>query len=683
MPRTGSALGHFFWQFCSYHVQRAQLLASFTHRLLVLACVSTGCVTAGALLYYVVSGEPLVACLFKSYGVMFRAPGFVVSQEQTLAATLVLNTMFIFSVFVFATLMGLVGDEVKQSIQAMRNGDVPLQLRGHTLVLNWNSLTLSLLRQLHHAQHDPKHCLYQRPVVVLADRPKAEMDAVVLATMKGLKFEVFLRSGRPSRQPDLQRVAAVSAGTVLLLQPEPCSSEAAAEALKATTLISLRALQLTQTPSSLPFNTSLSPSHLAGAAWQQISSWCSSAGNSSSKGLRSKTGASAAAAVAAAAAMRVVVQVPQLPRDDDLLGFLHSTTAGVSKVQGARLLSQRMLDRLVAQTAVQPGVGQAFREIVRAGADAAQLCWCDAAAAAQLEGSRFRQARQVFAHAVVLGVLVAADGELVLNPPDEMRLAAGDRLLGFTRQATLHPTAAGSTTTSSSSSSRWRYLGRSFSRANSMASNNLHMVPSNNSVSSLTCLDSDSTPRYLRPRTIKVIVLGWPEAAVDQLLSSLQETAPEGSCFTFLHSSTQQQTGSARHAGIMTAMAGAAAASVSSVGTAALSSQPLSPLRQQQHHDPQLEEQEQHHDQEQQQEQQPRVTLRHMHVPEPCSVSALTAAGIADADAVIIGGALAPVHSHHTCRMAGGGLSCTCEGDAMAVAALLTLQQALQLTASQ
>jgi hypothetical protein len=30
------------------------------------------------------------------------------------------------------------------------------------------------------------------------------MDAVVLTTMKGLKFEVILRSGRPSRQPDLQ-----------------------------------------------------------------------------------------------------------------------------------------------------------------------------------------------------------------------------------------------------------------------------------------------------------------------------------------------------------------------------------------------------------------------------------------------------------------------------------------------
>lgn len=86
---------------------------------------------------------------------------------------------------------------------------------------------------------------------------------------------------------------------------------------------------------------------------------------------------------------------------------------------------------------MQPGVGQAFREIVRAGADAAQLCWCEVPAGCQLEGARFRTARQAFPHAVVLGVLSAADGQLILNPPDEARLAAGDRLLGFTRQGAL------------------------------------------------------------------------------------------------------------------------------------------------------------------------------------------------------------------------------------------------------
>lgn len=42
-------------------------------------------------------------------------------------------------------------------IHAMRVGEVELRLRGHTLVLNWNGLTLSLLRQLCHAQKDSKH----------------------------------------------------------------------------------------------------------------------------------------------------------------------------------------------------------------------------------------------------------------------------------------------------------------------------------------------------------------------------------------------------------------------------------------------------------------------------------------------------------------------------------------------
>jgi hypothetical protein len=66
--------------------------------------------------------------------------------------------------------------DLSVQIQAMRNGDVPLQLRGHTLVLNWNSLTLSLLRQLYHAQHDPKHCLYKRPVVVLAGEQQLQQQ---------------------------------------------------------------------------------------------------------------------------------------------------------------------------------------------------------------------------------------------------------------------------------------------------------------------------------------------------------------------------------------------------------------------------------------------------------------------------------------------------------------------------
>lgn len=89
------------------------------------------------------------------------------------------------------------------------------------------------------------------------------------------------------------------------------------------------------------------------------------------------------------------------------------------------------MSRLVAETAVQPGTGHAFREILRAGEDSAQLRFCDVDK--QLIGS-FKAAQHKFAHAILLGVLLADPRQLCINPPDALQLREGDRLLGFTRQ---------------------------------------------------------------------------------------------------------------------------------------------------------------------------------------------------------------------------------------------------------
>jgi hypothetical protein len=48
------------------------------------------------------------------------------------------------------------------------------------------------------------------------------MDAVVLTTMKGLRFEVLLRSGRPSRQPDLQVTGGGQGAGVFLIDAGTC-----------------------------------------------------------------------------------------------------------------------------------------------------------------------------------------------------------------------------------------------------------------------------------------------------------------------------------------------------------------------------------------------------------------------------------------------------------------------------
>jgi hypothetical protein len=89
--------------------------------------------------------------------------------------------------------------------------------------------------------------------------------------------------------------------------------------------------------------------------------------------------------------------------------------------------------RLVAHTALQPGTATVFREVMRPGADAAQLSWCEIGPG--LAGSRFRDAPAKFPDDAVVGVLTGADGRLLLNPSDSLQLHLGDRLVGLTRRS--------------------------------------------------------------------------------------------------------------------------------------------------------------------------------------------------------------------------------------------------------
>jgi hypothetical protein len=102
----------------SYSFQRVSL-ANVHTRLLYLSGVSLANVLVGACLYRFVSGKAFSACLVKTYAVLFRAPGVGVFNEDTLAASLVLNLMFIFGLFVFACLLGMITDEIKLQVSAV------------------------------------------------------------------------------------------------------------------------------------------------------------------------------------------------------------------------------------------------------------------------------------------------------------------------------------------------------------------------------------------------------------------------------------------------------------------------------------------------------------------------------------------------------------------------------------
>lgn len=236
-----------------------------------------------------------------------------------------------------------------------------LPLRDHVVVLNWNQQALSLLKQLSHAQADSHSRLYKRPIVVLAEPSKSTLDSAVAAVFKGSKhLRLFCRSGRPAKARDLELVAAEAADTVIVLHPDSCSSKAAADALKATALVSLtclreRVLSGSQAHTSTPCNSSTWATVL-GCIPVAVHA-ASKAGGSLLKRLgyvqfRGRTSSLALSTNGLhSSSMRIVVQMensPSCSAQDDVISFLQDATASSlysGRIQQVQLLSQSTLDR--------------------------------------------------------------------------------------------------------------------------------------------------------------------------------------------------------------------------------------------------------------------------------------------------------------------------------------------------
>ncbi len=148
-----------------------------------------------------------------------------VRRRHTPAA--IAQVLFLFGMFIFAVLIGFIGDEIKHQascsetagglarmtvtscrtacrnvlapsftnhlcivvatttrsklslldtcpaagqFKLVRAGNTEVHLQSHILVLNWNALLVPLLRQLTAASSDRQHAFHKRPVVILADR---------------------------------------------------------------------------------------------------------------------------------------------------------------------------------------------------------------------------------------------------------------------------------------------------------------------------------------------------------------------------------------------------------------------------------------------------------------------------------------------------------------------------------
>ncbi|GAB4818940.1 hypothetical protein N2152v2_005986 [Parachlorella kessleri] len=356
------------------------LAAHVAIKILAVFTAAAPIVYAGGLLYSVITDSPIQLGLLKVYSVIIRVPGAKVTEEKSLAAGVLMNAFFLAGVFSFAVLIGIVSEEIKLQLKGVRIGNYPVVTADHTLVLNWNRQSTSLLRKMVQDSHGCSKSL-GRELVILAEESKDKMDSAILPLLDGSRLRVVTREGAPHSLSDLDAVSAARAKTVILLHPDNAKD---ADARKTATILGLEAARS-------------HPSMSIGA-------------------------------------QRVIVQNPEClaegrqaaGQSKSLMDLAHQTVKG-REMRLVEVNGNRNIARLIAQSAVQPGVASVYSNIAQSTPGAPDFYLRDCGE--ELHGKTYQEARRSYTEAVVCGLVRHSDRATQLNPSDNTKLHAADRLI--------------------------------------------------------------------------------------------------------------------------------------------------------------------------------------------------------------------------------------------------------------
>ncbi|DBB16525.1 TPA: hypothetical protein ACH3X3_014790 [Trebouxia sp. C0006] len=365
------------------------LLANVLVKIGAVFTVALPLVWLGGLLYHCTSGESLQISLFKVYAVLYRAPGAKVTEETTLPAALLMNLIFLCGLFTFAVVLGFVSEEIKSQLRSVKAGNYAVIAQDHTLVLNWNPQLVPLLKQMSLAKtHQIKAVLHDKPVVILAERDKLVMDAELGSILRECKIKVITREGAPHFVKDLAGVSAGQAKTIIVLNPDK-----AVDAVKSKTAT---VLAIEAARSRHPSMT-----------------YCD---------------------------QNIVLQTPEedrcppIPGENPLIDLLHRQQKG--SCRPVRVNGARDITRLMAQTAIQPGVANVYCAVTQHSRNGATFYLENFPT---MTGRSYREVRRSFKQGVVCGYVSKSDHSLHLNPGEQQKLEWGDRLIVLANDDSFEP----------------------------------------------------------------------------------------------------------------------------------------------------------------------------------------------------------------------------------------------------
>ncbi|KAK9815434.1 hypothetical protein WJX72_003650 [[Myrmecia] bisecta] len=364
------------------------MLGSTWSKLVAVFVVGIPAIAFGGALYSLTSGKSLTAGLISAYGALYKIPGVTVIGEVNAMTEMLMHVIWMVGTFTFAIVLGVVTEDIVNTVMAVRSGNYPVLATNHTLILNWNNQTVPLLKQIAIHKTERNSGAYKGPVVILADRDKEDMDAQLRSALKGFPMEWHTRKGAPYNIVDLQRVAAGQARTIILLDPateqDPGKKQVAA-------VLGIQTARATTTPR--PF-LRLQP-------------------------------------------QTVAVQEPEDEKNKSIVQAARNIMqASAQKLRLTDLSGRRDMSVLLAHSAVAPGVASVYCTIVQQSRNGVEFYIKDFP---ELSGLTYGAARRCFDRAIICGYIATDTGALCINPPDSDMMHAADRFVALAATGYFRP----------------------------------------------------------------------------------------------------------------------------------------------------------------------------------------------------------------------------------------------------
>jgi len=192
---------------------------SFLFQLLCLSFIVTAIVVVAGLLAMLVNPQKNILGNFWWAFLRVTDPGYL-GEDQLFNLGLLGSLVIVAGLIVFGLLITIISTAFQHRLEALKKGRIPVIECGHSLILGWGGVVYSVIDELLHADKMFGDRRKQKPIVILSDTSREEMETKIVNHCKNIgrdADEIITRTGDTRSLPDLEMVNLQQADEIIIL----------------------------------------------------------------------------------------------------------------------------------------------------------------------------------------------------------------------------------------------------------------------------------------------------------------------------------------------------------------------------------------------------------------------------------------------------------------------------------